>query len=79
MGSNPMRAAKFQFTIAQTMIVLAVFVVLFAVVPTGLAVLVMAALFIPLVTDLAGQLRPRAIIQPPAPAPDPARPEAPPG
>jgi hypothetical protein len=48
-----------QFTIQQLMIVIAVFAVLFWVVPVGLALVVSFALFIPLVTDLASRPKPR--------------------
>ena len=46
-----------QFTIRQLMIVIAVFAVLFWIVPIGLALVVAFALFIPLLTDLS--IRPR--------------------
>jgi hypothetical protein len=46
-----------QFTIGQWMVVMAVFAALFTILPAGLALIVVVALVIPLVTDFATGLR----------------------
>jgi hypothetical protein len=71
MPSKRLGAARGQFTIGHFMIVTAVFVVLFAIVPAGIAAVVFAALIIPLLSDLASRPKPRIAIQ------SPPRPTAP--
>ena len=53
MDKTPSRRTHRQFTIGQWMVVMAVIVVLFTVLPAGFALVVVSALVIPLLTDLA--------------------------